>query len=461
MDDIFVSYAREDRGRVETLVKALETRGWRVWWDREIVAGQSFDQTIETALTTARCVIVVWSADSVASHWVRAEASTARELDKLIPVRISAVPPPLEFRMLQTVDLIDGSGDETAGMDRLVQAIERRARGSVSRAPMAPRVAAKRHQWSSYTMGGIGTALLVIGSFLWVNGSNETTLSALLRMSEAQSEPVDVNAALVLAAQGGATDTVRALLDRGTDVDAKDRLGDSSALVRAIAAEQTETALLLLDRGARANGTNRESVPGTGDTALALAIIRQNAAIVRALLDKGADVDTAGGQNRMTPLMYAVEKESVEIVTELLRRKPDLEIRDKIGKTALIVAAGAALPVNHIPALLENGPDLEAVDNRGRTALMWAASRGSSGRVQALAEAGAALDRADTEGWTALMFAAQHAQPDAARVLLAKGADPSIRSKSGANALQIATRSDLIATIRELLQHGADPASGG
>ena len=34
MADIFVSYASDDRDRVQSLVEALEAEGWTVWWDR-------------------------------------------------------------------------------------------------------------------------------------------------------------------------------------------------------------------------------------------------------------------------------------------------------------------------------------------------------------------------------------------------------------------------------------------
>jgi hypothetical protein len=34
MNDIFISYASEDKGRAQTLARALERKGWSVWWDR-------------------------------------------------------------------------------------------------------------------------------------------------------------------------------------------------------------------------------------------------------------------------------------------------------------------------------------------------------------------------------------------------------------------------------------------
>jgi hypothetical protein len=70
MSDIFLSYANEDLPRVLPLVRALERRGWSVWWDRAILPGRTYDIVIEEALEAARCVIVVWSNTSVTSDWV-------------------------------------------------------------------------------------------------------------------------------------------------------------------------------------------------------------------------------------------------------------------------------------------------------------------------------------------------------------------------------------------------------
>ena len=49
MADIFVSYASEDRDRILLLVEALESQGWSVWWDRELITG-----TVNTSKTRDR-----------------------------------------------------------------------------------------------------------------------------------------------------------------------------------------------------------------------------------------------------------------------------------------------------------------------------------------------------------------------------------------------------------------------
>lgn len=121
MSDIFISYASEDRFRVEPLSKELEAQGWSVWWDRAIPAGKSFTNVIETALADARCVIVVWSSQSVTSNWVRDEAEEGQKRGILIPVLIDNVRPPMGFRSIQAAQLFDWDGiTETPAIQKLI-----------------------------------------------------------------------------------------------------------------------------------------------------------------------------------------------------------------------------------------------------------------------------------------------------------------------------------------------------
>ena len=65
VSDVFISYAAGDEPRASELAAALETKGWTVWWDRHIPPGRTFYEVIEQALTKARCVVVLRSAESV------------------------------------------------------------------------------------------------------------------------------------------------------------------------------------------------------------------------------------------------------------------------------------------------------------------------------------------------------------------------------------------------------------
>lgn len=58
MADVFLSYKSEDRELVATLAHALEQAGISVWWDKKIVAGGSWRETIASALAQAKVVIV-------------------------------------------------------------------------------------------------------------------------------------------------------------------------------------------------------------------------------------------------------------------------------------------------------------------------------------------------------------------------------------------------------------------
>jgi hypothetical protein len=113
MSDIFISYARADRAKAETLAHALEQQGWSVWWDFQILPGESFSRVIETAIEDAKCVVVLWSKTSVSSEWVQNEASEGARRGILIPALIEDVKIPLGFRGKHAARLIDWQGESS------------------------------------------------------------------------------------------------------------------------------------------------------------------------------------------------------------------------------------------------------------------------------------------------------------------------------------------------------------
>lgn len=102
---VFLSYSREDRSFAEKLVRALEVRGCKVWWDGLLEGGVAFARTTETALDGADAVVVLWSERAIESHWVRDEATSGRDRQRLVPVTIDGAMPPLGFRQFQVLDL--------------------------------------------------------------------------------------------------------------------------------------------------------------------------------------------------------------------------------------------------------------------------------------------------------------------------------------------------------------------
>ena len=75
MSDVFLSYASADRERAVAIAELLRMSGYSVWWDRTIPPGRVFDEVLQEALSSAGCIVVLWSRASVASNWVKTEAA--------------------------------------------------------------------------------------------------------------------------------------------------------------------------------------------------------------------------------------------------------------------------------------------------------------------------------------------------------------------------------------------------
>jgi len=58
-DEVFISYARQDRARAEELAEALEAQGWSVFWDPEILPGETYVSVIKRHLETVPAVVVL------------------------------------------------------------------------------------------------------------------------------------------------------------------------------------------------------------------------------------------------------------------------------------------------------------------------------------------------------------------------------------------------------------------
>ncbi len=169
MSDIFISYASEDRPWVEPFAKALEQRGWAVWWDRHIPTGQTYDEVIWNALQSAKCVVVVWSAHSIMSEWVKEEASEAKKKNILLPVRIDEARPPFGFSRRQTQSLVGWQdGSPHPGFEQLVKDAIRLLGGRLVEEPQRTRPWWERIPplWLVSLPAALAAAV-VIGLMLW------------------------------------------------------------------------------------------------------------------------------------------------------------------------------------------------------------------------------------------------------------------------------------------------------
>jgi ankyrin repeat protein len=150
---------------------------------------------------------------------------------------------------------------------------------------------------------------------------------------------------------------------------------------------------------------------------------------VRALLQKGADVNAAQGDG-VTALHWAATRGDAELTRMLLVAGANVRAATRFaGYMPLHVAAERGFaPV--VEALVKAGADANATTSRGTTPLMLAAAAGDTGALTALLDAGAKPNATETErGHTALMFAAAANRVPAVKLLLARGADATIATR--------------------------------
>jgi tetratricopeptide (TPR) repeat protein len=169
MASVFLSYDHDDATRAAPIAAALEKAGHSVWWDRHIAGGTEYNREIESAVERSDAVVVLWSESSVKSAWVRDEAAEGRDQQKLVPLLIDAVKPPMGFRQFQTIDLTGWrkrTGDAAFG--ELLRAIDGLGRPVADhRGPSQPALRPSRHIYRTLVAGLSVALLAVIAALLW------------------------------------------------------------------------------------------------------------------------------------------------------------------------------------------------------------------------------------------------------------------------------------------------------
>ncbi len=189
---------------------------------------------------------------------------------------------------------------------------------------------------------------------------------------------------------------------------------EKAALADAV--EQRNAALIrkLLDAGADVNATQVD-----GMTALHWAVYNDDVATARMLVRAGAKVNAANRYG-VPPLSLACTNGNAEVVKLLLEAGADAKAALPGGETVLMTAARAG-NLETVKALLGRGADPNARERSDQTAIMWAAAEGHAPVVKALIDAGADVRAKVKSGFTPLFFAVREGQIEVARTLLAAG----------------------------------------
>jgi hypothetical protein len=203
MADIFLSYSREDEARAKNLVSEFEARGWSVFWDRRIPAGQTWRTHIGSALQNARCVVVTWSKHSVESQWVCEEADEGKARGVLLPILLDPVQPPRGFREIQAADLCQWQpGQASERLAELLGDLQRMLGGQRAATPAKPTAAervatrpdpaapAPRSPNRALVIGGalVGVALLAFVLFRFLAGGRSATQEQRAAMQDSMQE---------------------------------------------------------------------------------------------------------------------------------------------------------------------------------------------------------------------------------------------------------------------------------
>jgi ankyrin repeat protein len=211
-----------------------------------------------------------------------------------------------------------------------------------------------------------------------------------------------------------------------------------------------------LDKGADINA--RE--PVYQETALHVAVGNENKALVQFLLSRGANPNIISGQN-YTPLIIAsaIGDRALPIVELLLAGRADPLLAPKSGPNAdgdpLFVAAtkGANSIIRH---LLEFGVIPKVLPN-GSTLMHMAGIGGDAETVAIAQKNGATVHDVDRDGSTPLHYAVIHTNDIAVAALLDRGSDIEKRNVHDATPLHHAALGNRPTTLKLLLERGANP----
>ncbi len=250
--------------------------------------------------------------------------------------------------------------------------------------------------------------------------------------------------ALMIAAEAGATDAVRVLLEVEADIHARTR-ADEAPRRRMPCVGRTGC-------GSHGKGIIRGGLPEQGYqppipgdmTPLMFAAREGHVDAARLLLDAGADVQ-ASDKNGITPLLMAISNNRIAMARFLIERGADIHVKDWYGRTPLFAAVEIrnvdlhyvtfehmltpperAEVLDFISFLLEKGavPDIRVAEVPPLRSWMYLL--------------GGSLAWVDFTGQTPFLLASLSGDVAAMRLLLKHGADPHITTFGGTTALMAA-----------------------
>ena len=213
---------------------------------------------------------------------------------------------------------------------------------------------------------------------------------------------------LIMSAELNHPELLQLLLDAGADIAAEDK-AERTALDWAIIMQSAEAETILRENDA----------PSGAEKSFIAAIQTNNIDAVKALLEKGVDVNEPAYTTK-TPLHYASHSRNKDILKLMLIEGAELEAKTEQGFTPLSYAIGLNHPDN-CQILLEAGADVDAIDNWKRTGLNVTAGLGLPEVTAILLEFGATANTLDQWNWSALDVAEAYEFTEVAELIIETG----------------------------------------
>lgn len=314
-----------------------------------------------------------------------------------------------------------------------------------------------------------------------VLNSTDGLFESMITSSNINSVDSEGNTPLLIALQKNASlEKIKYLIDLGTNVNARNREGNS-ALYYAVLNDNKEIGMMLLAQHANIFSANNKDISplklalttssnewlinsktitetdGSGNTALHYAADWKLSKASAWLIQKGATVN-ARNANGQTPLFNAAKSNAVNTITVLVNKGADINSRDTLGSTPL----HAAVRWNATKAadkLISLGIDPNTQNVAGKTPLAEAAVEGNLEMASLLLSKDASPNIYDSNGRTALVDAIKGNQYEMTSLLLSKGANPQIQDLNGRTPYHEAAEIGNIEIIKVLRKSRSNPLS--
>jgi len=277
----------------------------------------------------------------------------------------------------------------------------------------------------------------------------------LARVKAFVQSGIDVNAKdkcgctpLHWAAPSNTNDVAGFLIAKGADVNAKDNNGSTPLLC----ARRLDMIRVLVSKGADVNAKG-----ALGYTKLNGACLSDDRDMAAFLISKGADVNTKNNWG-ITPLLGASMNGNSELVELLVADGADVNMKYWNGTPLMAAAAGGHAKV--VTFLIAKGANIGASDNKGRTAISLAKENGHAEVIDILRQHGAREDSRSEKGsrepTKSLHQAAAEGDLEQVKLHISNGADVNAKDQRGRAALHRAAYAGHVEVMRLLIEHGAD-----